>query len=94
MLAITAFYDYETWQMDVKTAFLNGFLEEELYMLHPEGFIDPKYAKKCASSRDPFMDLCKPLGVGIYAMIVCSKHMVLYRLLEKPVFTIKLVGSL
>ena len=29
MLAIAAFYDYEIWQMDVKTAFLNGFLEEE-----------------------------------------------------------------
>ena len=33
MLAIAAFYDYEIWQMDVKTAFLNGFLEEELYMI-------------------------------------------------------------
>ena len=28
MLAIAAFYDYEIWQMDVKTVFLNGFLEE------------------------------------------------------------------
>ena len=27
MLAIAAFYDYEIWQMDDKTAFLNGFLE-------------------------------------------------------------------
>ena len=30
MLAIAAFYDYEIWQMDVKTAFLNGFLKEEV----------------------------------------------------------------
>ena len=28
MLAIATFYDYEIWQMDVKTAFLNGFLKE------------------------------------------------------------------
>ena len=28
MLAIAAFYDYEIWQMDVKTAFLNGFLKK------------------------------------------------------------------
>ena len=35
MLEIGAFYDYEIWQMDVKTAFLNGFLEEELYHIQP-----------------------------------------------------------
>ena len=29
MLVIAAFYDYEIWQMGVKTAFLNGFLKEE-----------------------------------------------------------------
>ena len=27
MLAISAFYDYEIWQMDVKTTFLNGVLK-------------------------------------------------------------------
>ncbi|CAL8988191.1 unnamed protein product, partial [Prunus brigantina] len=32
LLAIAAHYDYEIWQMDVKTAFLNGHLREELYM--------------------------------------------------------------
>ena len=42
MLAIAAFYDYEIWQMDVKTAFLKGFLEEELYMMQPEGFVCPE----------------------------------------------------
>ncbi|GJZ07009.1 retrotransposon protein, putative, ty1-copia subclass [Tanacetum coccineum] len=30
LIAIAAYYDYEIWQMDVKTAFLNGFLEEEI----------------------------------------------------------------
>ena len=54
MLAITAFY--EIWQMDVKTAFINGYLKEELYMMEPEGFVDPKGAKRYASSSDPSMD--------------------------------------
>ncbi|KAE8883710.1 hypothetical protein PF003_g32331 [Phytophthora fragariae] len=27
--------------MDVKTAFLNGFLEDEIYMVQPEGFQIP-----------------------------------------------------
>ncbi|KAK1558069.1 hypothetical protein QYE76_008359, partial [Lolium multiflorum] len=46
LLAIAAFFDYEIWQMDVKTAFLNGDIEEELYMVQPKGFIDPKNADK------------------------------------------------
>jgi hypothetical protein len=32
--------------MDIKTAFLNGNIEEELYMVQPEGFVDPKDANK------------------------------------------------
>ena len=44
MLAIAAFYDYEISQMDVKTAFLNGFLKEELYMMQLEGLVNPKGA--------------------------------------------------
>ena len=68
MLAIVAFYDYEIWQMDVKTAFLNGFLEEELYMMQPEAI--QRVLTKCASSSDPSMDWCKHLGVGINVLIV------------------------
>ncbi|GKA79624.1 retrotransposon protein, putative, ty1-copia subclass, partial [Tanacetum coccineum] len=37
LIAIATFYDYEIWQMDVKTAFLNGYLSEEVYMEQPEG---------------------------------------------------------
>ncbi|GJU17517.1 retrotransposon protein, putative, ty1-copia subclass [Tanacetum coccineum] len=43
LIAIAAYYDYEIWQMDVKTAFLNGHLSEEVYMEQPEGFVNPKY---------------------------------------------------
>ncbi|KAK8564635.1 hypothetical protein V6N12_058218 [Hibiscus sabdariffa] len=46
LLAIAAFHDYEIWQMDVKTAFLNGKLEEDVYMTQPEGFVVPKNAEK------------------------------------------------
>nr|GEW50242.1 hypothetical protein [Tanacetum cinerariifolium] len=47
LIAIEACYDYEIWQMDVKTAFLNGYLNEYIYMVQPEGFIDPKHPRKC-----------------------------------------------
>src|SRR3954467_125959 len=39
LLAVTAYFDYEIWQMDVKTDFLNGHLEEDVYMIQPESFI-------------------------------------------------------
>ena len=62
MLAIAASNDYEIWQMDVKTAFLNGFLKEELYMMQPEGFVDPKGANK----------VCK-IQRSIYGLVQASR---------------------
>ena len=47
--------------MDVKTAFLNGFLKEELYMMQPEGFVVPKNADK----------VCK-LQRSIYGLVHAS----------------------
>nr|GEU77440.1 retrotransposon protein, putative, Ty1-copia subclass [Tanacetum cinerariifolium] len=46
LIAITAFYDYEIWKMNVKTSFLNAYLDEDIYMVQPEGFIDPKHPRK------------------------------------------------
>ena len=70
MLAIATIYDYEIWQMDVKTAFLNGFLKEELFMMNQKVLSIVKVLTKYASSSDPFMDWCKHLGVAINALIV------------------------
>jgi Reverse transcriptase (RNA-dependent DNA polymerase) len=46
LLEIVVFHDYEIWQMNVKIAFLNGNLEEDVYMIQPTGFEDPKNARK------------------------------------------------
>ena len=46
LLSIAAAMDYEIWQMDVKTAFLNGDLEERIYMAQPEGFVEQRQEGK------------------------------------------------
>ncbi|KAJ9535587.1 hypothetical protein OSB04_un001276 [Centaurea solstitialis] len=41
LLALAAIHNLVIHQMDVKTAFLNGDLDEEIYMKQPEGFVMP-----------------------------------------------------
>nr|GEV52860.1 zinc finger, CCHC-type [Tanacetum cinerariifolium] len=47
LIVIAAFYDYEIWQMDVKTAFLNGYLSKEVYIEQPEGDIKRELRVSC-----------------------------------------------
>jgi hypothetical protein len=39
IMVLVAHYDLELHQMDVKTAFLNGNLNENIYMAKPKGFV-------------------------------------------------------
>jgi len=43
LLAYACMCNFELSQMDVKSAFLNGFLNEELYVSQPPGFEDHLY---------------------------------------------------
>ncbi|GJV10697.1 retrotransposon protein, putative, ty1-copia subclass [Tanacetum coccineum] len=63
LIAIVAYYDYEIWQMDVQTAFLNGYLNEEVYMEQPEGFVNQKYPNR----------VCK-LKCSIYGLKQASRQ--------------------
>ena len=93
MLALSAFYDYEIWQMDVKTAFLNGYLKEELYMMQPEGFVNPKGTNKmCKLQRsiNGLMQASRSWNIRFDELI---KAYGFIQTFGKPVFTRKLVGA-
>ncbi|GJY18543.1 putative ribonuclease H-like domain-containing protein [Tanacetum coccineum] len=45
-LAFASFMGFIVYQMDVKSAFLYGKIDEEVYVSQPPGFQDPKYPKK------------------------------------------------
>ena len=56
LMAIAALHNLEIHQMDVKTIFLNGELNEEIYMEQPEGSLSLVKKRKCVGLLNLFMD--------------------------------------
>ena len=44
LLALACHLKFKLYQMDVKTAFLNGFLKEDIYVAQPKRFVDPHFS--------------------------------------------------
>jgi len=51
LIALATIFDLVVHQMDVKTAFLNGNIEEEIYMTQPEGCVVPGQESKVCRLR-------------------------------------------
>ncbi|GKB55556.1 putative ribonuclease H-like domain-containing protein [Tanacetum coccineum] len=51
LLAFVSYMGFIVYQMDVKSTFLYGKIDEEVYVSQPPGFVDPKYPKKSGYRR-------------------------------------------
>ena len=43
LLALACHLNFKLYQIDIKTAVLNGFLKKDVYVAQPKGFIDPHF---------------------------------------------------
>jgi hypothetical protein len=67
LLAYATYHDFKLYQMDVKSAFLNGPIKEEVYVEQPPGFEDSEYPNHVYNSQRRFMGSSKLQEHGMNA---------------------------
>ena len=87
LLSIAVCLDYETWQMDVRTALLNDNLEEESICSNQRDLQPAKRITWCASCKSPFMGINRRPGVGTFSLIKWSNYLVSLRIRTSLVYT-------
>ncbi|GKA39231.1 hypothetical protein Tco_0731782 [Tanacetum coccineum] len=57
-----AYYDYENMAMDVKTAFFKCLLDDDIYIVQPDGFVVPNHPRNWIGNelQQSTMNVCLP----------------------------------
>ncbi|GJY60090.1 retrovirus-related pol polyprotein from transposon TNT 1-94 [Tanacetum coccineum] len=95
LLAYACALDFKLFQMDVKSAFLNGFINEEVYVAQPPGFIDfkkPDHVYKLKKALYGLKQAPKAWYDRLKAFLI--KHEYKIRMVDNTLFTKKKSSNL
>ncbi|GJY53501.1 retrovirus-related pol polyprotein from transposon TNT 1-94 [Tanacetum coccineum] len=95
LLAYACALDFKLFQMDVKSAFLNGFINEEVYVAQPPGFIDfekPDHVYKLKKALYGLKQAPKAWYDRLKAFLI--KHEYKMRMVDNTLFTKKKSSNL
>ncbi|GJT45085.1 retrovirus-related pol polyprotein from transposon TNT 1-94 [Tanacetum coccineum] len=95
LLAYARALDFKLFQMDVKSAFLNGFINEEVYVAQPSGFIDfenPDHVYKLKKAFYGLKQAPKAWYDRLKAFLI--KHEYKMRMVDNTLFTKKKSSNL
>ena len=70
LLAVAAAKSWKLYQLDVKNAFLNGDLLEEIYMEQPEGYVHPKFSTYICKLKKALYGLKQAPRVWYHKLVV------------------------
>ena len=65
LLAIASHLNFKLYQIDIKSIFLNGILQEEVYVEQPKGFVDSHRPNDVYKLKRAFYGLKQALGHGM-----------------------------
>jgi hypothetical protein len=68
LLAFVAFKRFKLYQMDVKNAFLNGVIQEEVYVRQRPGFKNLNYPPQSVQAFKGFVGLSRRRGLGMLGL--------------------------
>ncbi|GJX38353.1 retrovirus-related pol polyprotein from transposon TNT 1-94 [Tanacetum coccineum] len=84
-VAYAAHKSFTIYQMEIKTAFLNDLLKEEVYISQPDGFVDPDHPTKVYRLRKAIYGLKQAPRASRFEMSLMGENEILLRNLDPPI---------